>query len=123
MGPLGSRQELCVISEHDCFVSRAGVAKGLSMAIGVAAAAYGLYAGLTWLRYGQCSRASREDEDPLLDRFMPAYEVVERHHIRVAASAQTTFRAACETNLLASPISRAIFRAREVILGSTPDAT
>lgn len=93
------------------------------MAIGVAAAAYGLYAGRTWLRYGHVPRASREDDDPLLDRFMPAYEVVERHHIRVAASAQTTFGAACETNLLASPISRAIFRAREVILGSTPDET
>ena len=52
---------------------------------------------------------------------MPAYEVVERHHIRVAAPAEITFAAACETNLLSSPISRAIFRAREVILGSTPD--
>ena len=91
------------------------------MAIGVAAATYGLYAGVTWLRYGQVARSSAEDEDPLLDRFMPEYEVVERHHIRVSAPAEITFAAACETNLLASPISRAIFRAREVILGSTPD--
>jgi hypothetical protein len=54
---------------------------------------------------------------------MPAYEVVERHRIQVAAPAETTFAAACETSLLSSPISRAIFRAREVILGSTPDTT
>lgn len=93
------------------------------MGIGVAAAVYGLYAGVTWLRYGHAAQSSDEDRDVLLDRFMPAYEVVERHHIRVAASAETTFAAACETNLLSSPISRAIFRAREVILGSTPDAS
>ncbi len=98
-------------------------AKSLSVAICAGAAAYGLYAGATWLRYGYAAPASHEDEDPLLDRFMPAYEVVERHHIRVAAPAETTFAAACETNLLSSPISRAIFRAREVILGSTPDRT
>ena len=91
------------------------------MGVGVAAAAYGLYAGVTWLRYGHAAQSPHDEEDPLLDRFMPAYEVVERHHIRVAAPGETTFAAACETNLLSSPISRAIFRAREVILGSTPD--
>ncbi len=96
--------------------------KWSTIGMGVAAAAYGLYAGVTWLRYGHAEPSSSQDEDPLLDRFMPAYEVVERHSVRVAAPAETTFAAACETNLLSSPISRAIFRAREVILGSTPDA-
>lgn len=52
---------------------------------------------------------------------MPTYEVVERHHIRVAAPADVTFAVACETNLLDSPIIRAIFRAREIVLGATPD--
>jgi hypothetical protein len=75
------------------------------------------------LRYGQVAKPLHEDEDPLLDRFMPIYEVVERHHIRVAAPAEITFAAASETDLLSSPISRAIFRAREVILGSAPDMT
>ena len=93
----------------------------ISISVGVAAAAYGLYAGVTWLRYGHAARSSDEDQDLLLDRLMPAYEVVERHHIRVAAPAETTFVAACETSLLSSPVSRAIFRAREVLLGSTPD--
>lgn len=94
----------------------------VSMGVAVAAAAYSSYASLTWLRYGRAARSSDEDKDPLLDRFMPAYEVVERHHIRVAAPAETTFAAACETSLLSSPISRAIFRAREIVLGSTPDS-
>lgn len=97
------------------------LARWVSIGIGVAAAAYGLYAGVTWFRYGHASQSSHEDEDPLLDRFMPTYEVVERHHIRVAAPAETSFAAACDTNLLSSAVSRAIFRAREVILGSTPD--
>jgi hypothetical protein len=93
----------------------------VSTSIGVAAAAYGLYAGVAWLRYGHAAPSRDEDKDPLLDRFMPSYEVVERHHIRVAAPAEITFAAACETSLLSSPISRAIFRARELVLGSTPD--
>ena len=41
--------------------------------------------------------------------------------IRVAAPADVTFSAACEIDMQRSPIIRAIFRAREVILGSEPD--
>jgi hypothetical protein len=49
-----------------------------------------------------------DDVDPLLDRFMPAYEVVERHGVRVRASAEITLAAAREQDLLASPVIRAI---------------
>jgi hypothetical protein len=66
-------------------------------------------------------RYAGQTQDPLLDRFMPVYDVAERHHIRVAAPAEITFTAACKTDLQQSPIARAIFRAREVILGSEPD--
>jgi hypothetical protein len=52
---------------------------------------------------------------------MPVYEVVERHHIRVAAPAAITFAAAREMNLLRSPLVRAIVKGRELILGATPD--
>jgi hypothetical protein len=48
---------------------------------------------------------------------------VERHRIRVHAPAEITFAAACEADLQESPVVRAIFRAREVILGSEPDTT
>jgi hypothetical protein len=93
----------------------------LSLGIGAAAAAYATYAGVTWLRYGHASAAA-EEQDPLLDQFLPVYDVAERHHIRVDAPAETTFAAACDVDLLQSPIVRAIFKAREVILGSEPDA-
>jgi hypothetical protein len=84
----------------------------LSMSAGVAAAAYATYAGVTWLRYGHASSPAPENQDPLLDRFMPAYDIAERHHVRVAAPADITFMAACETDLQESPIARVIFRAQ-----------
>lgn len=63
----------------------------------------------------------RGGPDALLDRFMPAYDVVERHGIRVAAPPALTLTAACEQDLFHIPLVRAIFRAREILLGATPD--
>jgi hypothetical protein len=67
------------------------------------------------------SRTAEGDRDELLDRFMPAYEVVERHQIRVAAPADVTLAAAKEQDLLQLPLVRAIIRARELALGARPD--
>jgi hypothetical protein len=92
----------------------------LAAGVGTAAAVYGVYVGVTWYRYGDPARPNPEEQDDLLDRFMREYEVVERHHIHVAAPAATTLAAAKEQDLL-TPIGRAIFKAREVILGATPD--
>lgn len=65
-----------------------GVRRALKWAatsLGLAAGAYAGYAGVTWMRYGHPASASAGDRDPLLDRFMPIYEIVERHHVRVSA--------------------------------------
>ena len=51
---------------------------------------------------------------------MPVYDVVERHHVRVAAPATVTFAAASEMTLMQSWPVRLIFRARERIMGATP---
>lgn len=96
--------------------------KWTARALVVAAGAYAGYVGLTWLRYGHAAQAS-PDADPLLDRFLPVYDVVERHHIHVAAPPEITFAAACEQDLMAAPLARTIFRAREILLGSDPDTT
>jgi hypothetical protein len=93
----------------------------LVLALGAAAGAYAGYAALTWRRYGSVRPPDADETDPLLDRFMPEYEVVERHHIRVDAPAAVTLDAASEIDLQASPVVRSIFRAREVLLGATPD--
>ena len=86
--------------------------------IGVAVAAYGVYVGITWYRYGHASPPSPEEQDPLLDRFIQAYE---RHQIRIAAPAGVTLAAAQETDLHASRLVQTIIKAREVVLGATPD--
>ena len=93
------------------------------MGVGVAAGAYGAYAAVTWFRYGRPSRLEPESQDPLLERFMPSCDVAERHHVRVSAPAEITFAAAREADLMESPVARAIFRAREVMLGSEPVRT
>ena len=93
----------------------------LGLGIGAAGATYGALAALSWARYGRAPEAAGEDRDELLDRFIPTYDIVERHHIRVQAPAATTLAAAREQDLMALPAIRAIFRARELALGSKPD--
>jgi hypothetical protein len=94
-------------------------AAGLALAGG----AYAAYAGVAWSRYGHGpAPAAPRDRDELLDRFMPRYDVAQRHQIRVAASPAETVGAAWRTDLLESPVVRGIIRAREVILGAGPAA-
>lgn len=96
-------------------------ARWFAAGVGIAAAAYAAYVGTTWYRYGRTSPPGREEQDPLLDRFMPSYDVVERHHVRVAARPALTLAAARDVDLQGSPLVGAIIRAREVILGAAPD--
>lgn len=84
-----------------------------------AAACYGAYVGASWLRYGHAGEPSEEEADEWLDRFMPVYEVVERHRIRVAAPASVTLAAAAEQDLSGLWLVRAIFNARAFALGSS----
>lgn len=101
------------------YSSRA-VAGTLAGCAGAALGVYATYAGVTWCRYGRVA-PPRDDHDALLDRFMPAFDIVERHQIAVAAPAAVTMAAAREQDLLQLPLVRAIFRAREIVLRATPD--
>jgi hypothetical protein len=92
----------------------------LAAGFGVAAAAYAAYVAVTWFRYGNVAAPATDGEDPLLDRFLPAYEIVERHQIRVGAPAAVTLDVARDADLQASRVVRSIIRAREIILGATP---
>jgi hypothetical protein len=58
---------------------------------------------------------SCEEEDPLLDDFMPVYEIVERHRIRVNAPPDVVLKAARDLDLFGSPIVRSVFRTRELV--------
>ena len=95
-------------------------AQWIAAGAGVAAGAYATYAAITWLRYGRVASPVDEEADQLLDRFMPEYEVVERHHVRVNAPAAVTFAAAKDLDLN-SAIARALFNARAVALGGDID--
>lgn len=85
---------------------------------GLAAASYATLVGAAWLRYGRVAPAPPEEADACLDRFIPDYEVVERQHIRVDAPSGVTFGALMDMDLEQSPIIRAIFKARELLLGA-----
>ena len=99
---------------------RTGI-RAVAAGIGLAAAAYGVCVGVTWCRYGRVNPPGPEEQDPLLDSFMPAYDVVERHQVRIGAPAGVTLEAAREMDLQGSGLVRAIIRMREAILGATPD--
>jgi hypothetical protein len=84
----------------------------------LAAISYATLGAFTWLRYGRHSRPSDEERDAALDEFIPRYDVVERHHIDVAASPAVVMAEAREMDLAKSPVVRAIFRARELVMGA-----
>lgn len=89
--------------------------------VGAVALGYATIVARSWLRYGHRGTPTPDERDPLLDRFMPEYDVAERHHVRVAAPAATTLAAAADVDFAQSALIRSIFRARELVLGATPD--
>jgi hypothetical protein len=88
--------------------------------VGAAAAevGYGALIARSWLRYGRRAPAIADEVDPLLDRVMPDYDVVERHHVRVNAPSGIVLAAACDADPNSSAIVRLIFRARAFVLGA-----
>jgi hypothetical protein len=93
----------------------------LASMTGLAAASYSAIVAVVWLRFGSAKSVSPDEADAFLDRFMPEYQVVERHHVRVAAPAHVTFGALMDMDLEDSSIIRAIFKGRELLLGADAD--
>jgi len=93
-------------------------AKWFTVSMGAAAGAYATYVAITWWRYGRAGRPAQQDHDPLLDRFMPVYDIAERHHIRVAAPPPVRRAAARDLDLFQRLLVRAIFKARDLVLGA-----
>ena len=93
----------------------------MATGVSLATVGYAVYVATTWSRYGHPADPRPEERDHLLDRFMPVYDVVERHHIDVHAPAPVMLDAARSMPLSSLSIVRAIFKARELILGAVPD--
>lgn len=94
----------------------------LVMGLGAAAATYAMTIATAYLRYGRPAPAAPEEHDPVLDTFIPACDVAERHRIRVGATVDATWNAAMTVRLRDSRIVSTIFRAREFVLGAGQSA-
>jgi hypothetical protein len=88
-----------------------------ALAGGAVAAALAVtgYGAVTWYRYGRAPRRSLGHG--LLDRFMPAFDVRERHESVVRAPAAVTYAIARELDLRRSALIQGIFRARQLLMG------
>lgn len=95
--------------------------RGLAGGMAGLASGYAVWVTAEWLRYGR--PASSRVRDQLLDRFLPRFEVFERHHIRVAAPGEIAFATAVSLDMQQSMIVRSIFRAREMAMGSRTGAS
>lgn len=95
---------------------------GAAALAGAVAVSYAAFVGSAWLRYGHAAQPAADEKDPLLDVFMPKYDVAERHHVGVAAPASVTFDALMDMDLEDSLLVRAIFKARQLLLGAEADA-
>jgi hypothetical protein len=92
--------------------------KAIALAATIGTAGYATYVASTFLRYGRPRRAKGEASDAVLDQFMPRYDVVECHELRLDAPPSATFAAAKEMDFDDSRMVRAIFKARELLLRS-----
>jgi hypothetical protein len=99
-------------------MSRTGVGRVLGGAAAAAGLGWAGYAALAWSRYGK--PVSHPQTESPLDPFMPAFEVRELHETRVAAPADVTYASALALDLERSPVVRAIFRGRELLMGAPP---
>lgn len=98
-----------------------GPARALLVAAGLvtfAAAAYAVYAGSSWFDFGRPKR----DEPPAaavvsLDRFLPLYDISQRHETTVKAPAPMTFAAARNLDLSRSAAVRLVLQSQKLFLG------
>ncbi|MHB1224262.1 MAG: hypothetical protein ACYC2G_09510 [Gemmatimonadaceae bacterium] len=94
--------------------ARSVIATGATITAAGLLLGWPVWAAVSWARYGHVKRVPEADR--LLERYLPACEVAERHETRVAAPAALTYRVAREMGLQQSAVVRAIIRARERIL-------
>jgi hypothetical protein len=98
------------------------VALILVAVIGAASLAYTIYFVTTWIKYGKTARNASAPNGELLDQFLPAYDVSERHEARVDAPASVTYQVGKEVDPNRSPLVRAIFQARQSLMGGKGEA-
>ena len=94
-----------------------GMGRGLALGAGLATLGYAGLVAWNRARYGKVDHVAEPGAGDLLDRFIPAPEVLEHHHVTIAAPAEVTLAAAKEMRLLDSPVVRALIKVRELAMG------
>jgi hypothetical protein len=84
-------------------------------------AGWALWYAVAWVSYGHAARGGTPDL--LLDRFVPAYDVRERHAITVGAPLAATWGAALAVDMERAPVVHAIFGGRRLLLANSDSAT
>ena len=92
---------------------------GWALALG--GGAYAASTALTWVRYGRVAEPLLLERDPLLDTFMPRYDVVDRMRMAVNAPAEVTLAAAEQQDLMHAPGVNAIFGLRQLSMGGSAE--
>jgi hypothetical protein len=127
MGPKAAHQANRILATRDlggnCMNAtlRRAALRWLAAGAGLAVVSYLAHIGSAWCRFGCTRPATASEADALLDRFMPHYDVVERHHVRVSAPAAVVLSAAQDQDLLGFLPVHAIIKARETLLGARPE--
>jgi hypothetical protein len=103
-----------------CLVKR--WTRAFGAAVAAAVGGYGGWAVVAFARYGGPHRRGPDEQDGLLDAFIPKYDVYERHTIVVEALPDVTLAAARNQDMFSSPLINAIFKARQWAMGSSPEA-
>lgn len=94
---------------------------GLAATAFFAGTFYAARVAATRARYGTAKAFAPAGKDSLLDRFLPAPEIIQHHGIDISAPAAVVMSAAKEIELFKSPLVRALFRLRVIALGGEPD--
>jgi len=91
----------------------------LVLVAGAGALGYAVYVGAAWTRFGRVKPQAPPPRAVVsMDRFLPQYDVSERHQIGVKAPAPVTYAAAREVDLQRSPLVRAVFESRRILFHS-----
>lgn len=91
----------------------------VAIAAGAAALGYAAYVGAAWMQFGRPKRLPPPARAVIsMDRFLPTYDVTERHETAVKAPAPLTYAAAREIDLQRSPLVRAILQSRKIFFRS-----
>ena len=91
----------------------------LALGSGALLAGYGVIAATAWARFGGAHTRRPESVDAMLDRFMPTYDVVERHEVEIDAPAAIVLAAAKTQKLNRLPLVRGIFAMRQLVMRGT----